>query len=208
MDQLDGILEFHFLFTNPAHDEGGGIDGFAQFPGTPAAEMVEHLKPKTQRIHFAVTLPAIGFPGYFHFFTKGQGIIVGQLGIHSDGHIRYRPANEFLAHPKSAPDRMVIEVVGLGHQPGRLGQYPGTLITRQVDRLVGNPFPVRRQVIRQVRAFAFGMRPTRLALVFAVLYETLPGCQQFLQHILVAFVKIHDEPIGISHQHLGCMGSK
>ena len=114
------------------------------------------------------------------------------------------PPRRLPPHPESTPDRVVVEIAALGDQPGGLGQDAGPLGAWQSDWLFGNPFPVGRQAIGEVGPQISSAGPDwffRLG-VNAVLDEALVGGEQFTQDVLVLFVEVHDELVGVAHQDL------
>ena len=168
-------------FDSAVGDCSPGLDRLSKFLGAPAAKMVEHLEGETDGIGVLVALPAISLLSDFHFLAEGEGLVVGELGVHGDRQVGDDAAEEFTPHPDATVDGMVVKVSALGDQPGGLGQNTGPLGIRQGDRLVSNPFPVGWQAVGEVgpkisclgAGWFLGFR------VNAILDETLVGGEQF-----------------------------
>jgi len=102
-----------------------GVDRLAQFLGPPTAKMVEHFEGQTDRVRILVALPTVSLFGDLHFLAEGEGLVIGELGVHGDRQVGYDAPKEFSPHPEAALDRVIVEITALGDQPCGLREDSG-----------------------------------------------------------------------------------
>ena len=122
LDQLEWTIH---LAVHPGHagvyDLARDVDRFVQFVEPKAPVVIIQLERQTQRIHFAVTLVAFINTSNVHAFAKRPGRFIGQLGIHIDRNIWNVTAQKFITNPMTTPNRIIIKVSRVSHQPRRVG---------------------------------------------------------------------------------------
>ena len=92
---------------------------FQGFLATVAPEVVEYLEGETKRIHLLVTFATFGLSRHgLNSLPQGLVRILGDLGVHRDGHVRHPTGKQLLTYPPTALDRVGVKIRGVGDEPG------------------------------------------------------------------------------------------
>ena len=191
------------IFSSPERrDLAGRVHRLAEFLGAEPAEVVVHLERQTEVVHLLVAGPAVRLLRHTHAVAEGALRVVRQLRVDRDRQVGDVVAEQLLAHPLAAQDRVVVEVGGMGDQPARLREDAGPLLLRQFHRLLGLPYGhvvrgARRALIAAGRA---ALHRRLLLTVVSVSHEALVGGEQLVQHVLVLIQNVLHEAVGVADQ--------
>lgn len=103
-------------------DFAGGVDGFAVFVFAVEADVVIHLEGEAEGVHFLMTAPAVFLAGDTHAGAEGGPGFVRELGVDGDGDVGHAAAEKALLNPEAAVDGVVVHGIGLGDEPGGVGE--------------------------------------------------------------------------------------
>ncbi|MFT7301713.1 MAG: hypothetical protein ACI8UZ_000548 [Akkermansiaceae bacterium] len=119
-----GVAEIDVIgcFVGAFFEEVVGV--FERLLGAEAAEVIEHFEGVAERVHAFVAAPAVFlFGNAGEAITEGHVVVFWNDSFHGDGDFGDGAGEEFFADPLAADDGVGLGVLGVGDEPGGVGEH-------------------------------------------------------------------------------------